>query len=153
MYSSECLSYNFCNGFGVFHLLNEMRGVLDWRQPRFNVQESCKTKKTMVPTPNALDDKNITANEEIEKKLRKFIAENLLFSEQEYPFDDDESFLQRGVVDSLGVMELVSFVGQEFGVPVEPVEVTPENFDSVGRLAAYVRQKLQLAPGGACVGS
>jgi acyl carrier protein len=75
-----------------------------------------------------------------ETKIREFIARNFLFSD-EFSLDNDASLLDQGVLDSLGVVELVSFVGKEFGVEVKPNEVTPANFDSVERLAAYIHQK------------
>jgi acyl carrier protein len=90
------------------------------------------------------------AGRDIETKIREFIAHNLLYSETEYAFGNDVSFLQCGIIDSLGVVELVAFAGQEFGIQVDPAEITPENFDSVDRMAAYVRRKLDPSPGGAC---
>jgi len=78
---------------------------------------------------------------DIESKIREFVARNLLFSEAEFPHPDQASFLQSGVIDSLGVLELVSYAAQEFRIQVEPAEVTPDNFDSVARLAAYIRRK------------
>ena len=79
---------------------------------------------------------------EIENKIKTYIAQNLIFSGDEFKYPDDASFLEEGIVDSLGVMELVSFVEDQFGVGVDDQEITPENFDSVTRLAAYVRSKL-----------
>jgi acyl carrier protein len=78
---------------------------------------------------------------EIETKIKQFIAQNLLFSEDGFPYDDDASFLHEGIIDSLGVMELVTFVSTTFGVTVDPQEITPDNFDSVRKLATYVLQK------------
>jgi acyl carrier protein len=79
---------------------------------------------------------------QIEVKIREFIAANLLFSQDGFPYADDVSFLQEGIIDSLGVMELVEFVQKNFGVKVDQQEVTPDNFDSVTKLAAFVRRKL-----------
>ena len=59
--------------------------------------------------------------------------------------DDDASFLKTGVVDSMGVMELVAFIQSEFGVTVDLQEVVVENFDSVSKLADFVRGKLSLS--------
>jgi acyl carrier protein len=73
--------------------------------------------------------------------IRRFIADNLMFSSNGFQLDDDVSFLEEGVVDSLGVMELVVFVEEQFGVQVADEEVTPEYFDSVNRLANYVALK------------
>lgn len=77
---------------------------------------------------------------EIEASIRDFIAKNLLFAE-EFTHTDDTSFLQEGIVDSLGIMELVAFVQKQFGITVEQHEVTPDRFDSVNQLARFVREK------------
>lgn len=79
---------------------------------------------------------------EIEQKIKTYIAQNLIFSGDEFKYPEDASFLEEGIVDSLGVMELVSFVEDQFGVGVDDQDITPENFDSVLKLAAYVRGKL-----------
>lgn len=79
---------------------------------------------------------------EIENKIKTYIAKNLLFSGDEFKYSNDASFLEEGIVDSLGVMELVSFVEDQFGVSVDDQEITPDNFDSVTRLAAYIQHKL-----------
>ena len=82
----------------------------------------------------------------VEDRIKSFIAENLLFSQDGFPHGDDASFLREGTIDSLGVMELVAFVQSAFGVTVAQPEVTPANFDSVTRLAAFVRRKLASKP-------
>jgi acyl carrier protein len=78
---------------------------------------------------------------EVESRIREFISRNLLFSEDGFACGDDASFMDEGIVDSIGVLELVNFVGEHFGVSVEPDDITPENFDSVNRLARYIREK------------
>ena len=83
----------------------------------------------------------VTEPTEIREQLRRYIAENLLFSDKEYPFEDGASFLKNGVVDSTGVMELVAFVEKKFAVAVEPKEVVPDNFDSVTNLIGYIKRK------------
>lgn len=82
---------------------------------------------------------------QIEQPIRDFIASNLLFSETGFGYADDTSFLQEGIVDSLGVTELVEFVQKTYGIKVEQQEVTRDHFDSVARLSAFVRQKLSQA--------
>jgi acyl carrier protein len=81
---------------------------------------------------------------ELETRIREFVAKNLIYDPRGFRYSDDTSFLKEGLVDSLGVMELVAFVEKEFGVAVPMEEVTAENFDSVASLAAYVRRKRQL---------
>ena len=78
----------------------------------------------------------------VEKQVRDYVAANFLFSDNGYSLPDDASFLEEGIVDSTGVLELVMFVEETFGVSVEDQEIVPENFDSVSRLAAYIRQKM-----------
>lgn len=84
---------------------------------------------------------NPTDNLTVEPLIREFIAQNILFSDTGFPHRDDTSFLQEGIIDSLGVMELVEFVQKTFGVKVEQSEVIPEHFDSVARLSAFIRRK------------
>jgi acyl carrier protein len=91
------------------------------------------------------DMNTATDTKGLEPQIREFIAKNLLYSTEGFAYADDVSLLREGVIDSLGVVELVAFVQTTFGVKVDQQEVIPDNFDSVARLAAYVRSKL---PGG-----
>ena len=84
---------------------------------------------------------NQTANQQIEQAIRDFIATRLLYSDQGFPHSDDASLLREGVIDSLGVVELVEFLQSHFQLKVEQQEVRPDNFDSVARMAAFVRRK------------
>jgi len=78
----------------------------------------------------------------IEEKIRQYVADNFLFSDDGYQLSDDVSFLEEGIVDSTGVLELVMFVEETYSVAVKDEEIVPENFDSVSQLAAYVRRKM-----------
>ena len=82
---------------------------------------------------------------DIESRIKEFVARNLLFSEGPFNYSDEASFLQEGIIDSLGVMELVSFAESEFQLAVSPQEVTPDNFDSVNKFAGFVRRKKSAA--------
>ncbi len=77
----------------------------------------------------------------IEEKIKQFIIKNLYFVE-DHVLADDASFLNEGIIDSMGSMELVAFVESEFGIKVEMSEVVVKNFDSVRQLADFVRRKL-----------
>ena len=77
----------------------------------------------------------------VEERIRDFIARNLLYSSDGFPYGDDASFLQEGIVDSLGILQLVEFTQKEFRLTVSQEEVTPENFDSVRKLGEFVRRK------------
>ena len=73
--------------------------------------------------------------------LREFIARNFLFSDKGYTYGDDASFLESGIIDSLGIIELVTFVEKTYGVSVADNELLPENFDSVAKLGSYIANK------------
>jgi len=80
----------------------------------------------------------------IEEKIKDFILKNLYFVEDQELADDD-SFLNEGIIDSMGSLELVAFVESEFGIKVDMSEVVVKNFDSVRQLANFVRSKLAAA--------
>ncbi len=77
----------------------------------------------------------------VEAMIRGYIAESILFSKDGYPYPDETSFLEGGIVDSTNVLELVTFVEERFGISVEDEDILPDNFDSVAKLAAFVRRK------------
>jgi acyl carrier protein len=76
----------------------------------------------------------------VEEILRKYISETILFSEN-YPYQVTDSFMDNGVLDSMNVIELVTFIEQEFDIAVEDEEIVPGNFDSIYQLANFVRSK------------
>lgn len=73
--------------------------------------------------------------------IRAHILENFLFTKSESALDDAASFLEEGIVDSTGVLELVMFAEETFGISVEDEDIIPENFDSVEGLVHYVQGK------------
>jgi acyl carrier protein len=73
--------------------------------------------------------------------LREFIFENFLVGLRKNELDDTDSFLEKGIIDSTGVLELVAFVEQTFGFEVEDEELLPDNFDSLAKLETYIQQK------------
>jgi acyl carrier protein len=78
---------------------------------------------------------------DIASNIRSYIAQNILFSGDEYPYPDEASFLDEGIVDSMNVLELVSFVEDQYGIKVADSDIVPDNFDSVSKLAAFVQIK------------
>lgn len=78
----------------------------------------------------------------VTQELRSFISRNFLFSDKGFRYADDASFLQEGIIDSLGIIELVTFVEKEFGISVADHELLPSNFDSVSKLSAFISSKL-----------
>lgn len=78
----------------------------------------------------------------IESQLHDFLAKNILFVEEGDTLPDDASFLAEGIVDSLGVTELVEYVRRQFGFEVPLRDIVPANFDSISKLAGYIRRRL-----------
>ena len=78
----------------------------------------------------------------IEHLIRHYILENFLFTNDNGQLEDHVSFLEEGIVDSTGVLELVMFVEETFGVSVKDEDIVPENFDSVAQLARYVQLRM-----------
>jgi len=78
---------------------------------------------------------------QLREQIRGFIIENFLFGDAEPLSDDAVSLLDNGIVDSVGVMEMVAWLEQKHGVKVEDQELVPENFDSVERLVRFVERK------------
>jgi acyl carrier protein len=76
-----------------------------------------------------------------EDRLRTFIADELHFSGAPRQLTDDRPLLGDGIVDSLGIFELVTFIEQQLGVDVDDVELVPENFATIGAIALFVAAK------------
>ena len=77
------------------------------------------------------------------RRLRLFIAENFLFVEPGAAdsFGDEDSLIDAGLIDSTGVLELVGFLEQEFGIEIANEELVPDNLDSIARLTAFIERK------------
>lgn len=78
----------------------------------------------------------------IEEKLRAYIAETILFSDNGYPHADETPFLENGIVDSMSVMDLVLYAEKTFGIPIQDHEIVPANFDSIRNLSDFIRRKM-----------
>lgn len=78
---------------------------------------------------------------DIRTEIRSFIVENFLFGDESYPLLDDMSLIDNDLVDSTGVLELVSFIEQHFGVKVEDADIVPANLDSIERIAGFIKRK------------
>ena len=77
----------------------------------------------------------------VERKVREFILENFMFTNEESALDSEESLLEKGVIDSTGVMELVAFLEDEYNFQIRDEELEPENLDSVRNIVAFVDSK------------
>jgi acyl carrier protein len=81
--------------------------------------------------------------EQLNLELRDFIVENFLFGE-EVSFSDTDSFLKHGIIDSTGVVEIIAFIEEHYGIKVEDDEIVPDNLDSIERLSRFIEQKTKI---------
>ncbi len=78
---------------------------------------------------------------ELKTQIRDFIIENFLFGNAN-GLKDDTSFLEEGIIDSTGVLELVTFLEENFEIQVEDEELIPENLDSIDNVTGYLEGKI-----------
>jgi acyl carrier protein len=73
--------------------------------------------------------------------MRVFVEDNFLYLQPELEFSDDDALLALGIVDSLGFVELIEEIQARYGVAIEDLEITEENFGSLSAIAAFVERK------------
>jgi acyl carrier protein len=74
-------------------------------------------------------------------QLRQFILNNYLFTDDQAALTDDASFLDNGILDSMGILELIDFLDETFSVKVAGDELVPENLDSVNSVLKFLASK------------
>ena len=77
----------------------------------------------------------------VEQQVRDYILENYLFTDDQSALNNEDSFLDKGILDSTGILEVIYFIEEDFGIKVEDEEMIPENLDSVDRIVAFVDRK------------
>ena len=77
---------------------------------------------------------------EISERIRKFIIETFLFEEDDN-LKGNTSLLENGIIDSTGVLELVMFIEETYGISVDDDEIVPENLDSISNITDYIQRK------------
>jgi acyl carrier protein len=82
------------------------------------------------------------SSNDVRQQLRHFILENYLFTDDEAALSDDTSFLDGGILDSMGILELIEFLDETLSVKVEGDELVPDNLDSINSLLAFISTKL-----------
>ena len=83
----------------------------------------------------------------IEQTLRRYVLETFLFSDDDSLLKNEDSFLEQGIIDSTGIMELILFLEETFGVTTTDDELVPENLDSIDSLVAFIGRKQAAAAG------
>ena len=76
-----------------------------------------------------------------EEKVRNYILENYLFTDDQSELTNSDSFLDRGIIDSTGILEVILFLEEEFAVAVKDDEMIPANLDSVDNLVKFINAR------------
>jgi acyl carrier protein len=82
----------------------------------------------------------------IEQELREFVINNFLFGQGGNGLSNDDSFLEKGIIDSTGVLELVAFLEEKFQITLQDEELVPANLDSINYLVGFLQRKLLTTP-------
>lgn len=88
-------------------------------------------------------------NRDLERAVREFIIQNFTF-EDDGSLTPEASLLDNGVIDSTGVLELITFVEETYGIKVEDNEIVPENLDSIRNVASFVDRRLSVSSSTRC---
>lgn len=88
-----------------------------------------------------MSEKTETATRDIKLVIRKFITENFLFGNAE-GLKNDTSFLEEGILDSTGILELVGFIEEQFNIAIDDEDLVPENLDSIDNVTRYLQSRL-----------
>jgi len=78
---------------------------------------------------------------ETKETIKTFIVENFLFGSED-GLKDETSFLEEGIIDSTGILELVTFLEEEFSITIEDEELVPENLDSINNVTTFLERKI-----------
>ena len=82
---------------------------------------------------------------EIKNIVNQFIIKNFLFSDQKENIDENLSLYEKGIIDSTGVLEIVDFLEETFGIEIEDDELVPDNLDSIKKMSKFVQRKMDYA--------
>ncbi|RVJ37945.1 acyl carrier protein [Sinorhizobium medicae] len=77
----------------------------------------------------------------IKDKVRTFVIENFLFGDTAYELADDASLIENDIIDSTGVLELVAFIEDDFGIAMADADIVPQNLDSLARISVFIEAK------------
>jgi len=80
----------------------------------------------------------------LQQRVKQFILDNFYLSESA-ALGDDTSLIAEGIVDSTGMLEVIGFLEREYGIAIRDDETTPENLETIGRIAVFVERKTRSA--------
>lgn len=80
-------------------------------------------------------------SDEIRTAIRSFIVENFLFGDDSHPLSADLSLIDNDMIDSTGILELVGFLEERFGIAIADSDIVPANLDTIEKITAFIQRK------------
>lgn len=96
----------------------------------------------MQSTTQANDSNPVPPGASIDKGIRTFLAEVFVVNDDPMALPGDTSLTDSGAIDSMGVLELVMYLEETYGLEISELEMTPENLDTIDNAVRFVRSKL-----------
>jgi len=78
----------------------------------------------------------------VEQEIRRYIIDNILFEDADN-LDENIPFVESGILDSLGFLELITFIEAKFAIKIPDSELTPDNFATLQKMSSFVEEKLK----------
>jgi acyl carrier protein len=116
---------------------------LNWRCSKpydhGRTSDICNYKKKQMDRPHPI----LSAERKmsVEQKIRDYIVGNFLFGKDENKLQSNSSFLDMGIIDSTGVLEIILFIEEQFGIKMDDNEMLPDNLDSIDNIARFVNSR------------
>ncbi len=79
--------------------------------------------------------------QQIKEAVKGYIVENFMFGNESEPIREDDSFIERGIIDSTGIMELIDYIENKYDISLDDKELVPENLDSLNNLSRFILSK------------
>jgi acyl carrier protein len=76
---------------------------------------------------------------DVEREVRDFVVQNFFYGDESVPLKETDSFIERGIVDSTGVLEIVNFLESRYGIAMLDGDLIPDHLDSIQKIARFVR--------------
>jgi len=92
-------------------------------------------------------EEEVDCMQSIKHEVRQYVVDNFIMGASRQELQDDDSFMAGHFIDSTGILELISFLEQTFGIKVEDEEMVPDNLDSLNCIEQYVQRKLGVFAG------
>ena len=77
----------------------------------------------------------------MQDELHKFVVDNFMFGIEDVELSPEDSLIEKGLIDSTGILELIAFIEENYGISVDDTELLPENLDSIAALARFIDKK------------